>query len=204
MGLSGPVVEQIRELPNRPGIYLFRDGEGALLYVGKAKSLRKRVANYLRSSGEPRIDKMLREVAKLDFVLTDSESEALLLENNWIKSKRPQYNVLLRDDKTYPYVKLTMGDDYPRVALTRRIRRDGSEYFGPYLPGGLARKARDRRLAAPSLSLPRPESVSGTLRGGLDYRDGVLRGHPTGADVSRRQERPAGSGAQAGNANRFG
>ena len=141
MGLPDTVVEQIRGLPNRPGIYLFRDREESLLYVGKAKSLRKRVASYLRSTGEPRIDKMLREVAKLDFVLTDSESEALLLENNWIKSKQPRYNVLLRDDKTYPYVKLTMGDRYPRVAFTRRIRRDGGEYFGPYLPGGLARKA---------------------------------------------------------------
>ncbi len=137
-----PEVEKsIRDLPDRPGIYVFRDGGGKTLYVGKAKSLKKRGASYLREVREVRIDTMLSEATGIDFVVTDSEADALALENAWIKKHRPRYNILLRDDKTYPYLKLTMRDDYPRVAFTRRILNDGGEYFGPFLPGGLARKA---------------------------------------------------------------
>ncbi|HEY0784062.1 MAG TPA: excinuclease ABC subunit UvrC, partial [Thermoanaerobaculia bacterium] len=135
------LVERIRQLPDRPGIYIFRDAEGKALYVGKAKSLRKRASSYLVRDHEPRLAAMVAEAADLEFVVTDSEAEALLLENNWIKRNRPRYNILLRDDKTYPYLKLTLREDYPRIAFTRRIRNDGAEYFGPYLPGGLARKA---------------------------------------------------------------
>jgi excinuclease ABC subunit C len=134
------LAEQVRRLPDRPGIYVFKDGRGRALYVGKAKSLRKRATSYLGGSQEPRIAAMLGEAADREFLLTDSEAEALLLENNWIKRRRPRYNVLLRDDKTYPYLKLTAGP-WPRVAFTRRMRNDGAEYFGPFLPGGLARKA---------------------------------------------------------------
>jgi excinuclease ABC subunit C len=139
--VSEAVVQRIREVPDRPGIYIFKDEAGKPLYVGKAKSLRKRTASYLSRDHEPRLVAMLSEAADLETVVTDSESEALLIENNWIKDKRPRYNVLLRDDKTYPYLKLTMREDYPRIAFTRRIREDGSEYFGPFLPGGLARRA---------------------------------------------------------------
>ncbi|HEX2164060.1 MAG TPA: excinuclease ABC subunit UvrC [Thermoanaerobaculia bacterium] len=135
------VAARIRALPDRPGIYVFENERGKPLYVGKAKSLRKRAANYLQPVGDPRLVAMLAEAAELEFVVTDSESEALLLENNWIKRKRPRYNVLLRDDKTYPYLKLTVAEDWPRLAFTRAIRDDGAEYFGPFLPGGLARKA---------------------------------------------------------------
>jgi excinuclease ABC subunit C len=139
--VSEAVVQRIREVPDRPGIYIFKDEAGKPLYVGKAKSLRKRTASYLSRDHEPRLVAMLSEAADLETVVTDSESEALLIENNWIKDKRPRYNVLLRDDKTYPYLKLTMAEDYPRIAFTRRIRNDGSDYFGPFLPGGLARRA---------------------------------------------------------------
>jgi excinuclease ABC subunit C len=135
------LVERIRSLPDRPGIYIFRDVEGKVLYVGKAKSLRKRASSYLARDHEPRLAAMVSEAVDLEYVVTDSEAEALLLENNWIKNKRPRYNVLLRDDKTYPYLKLTMRDEFPRIAFTRRISNDGGEYFGPFLPGGLARKA---------------------------------------------------------------
>ncbi|HEX6201781.1 MAG TPA: excinuclease ABC subunit UvrC, partial [Thermoanaerobaculia bacterium] len=135
------LVDRIRSLPDRPGIYVFKGERGKPLYVGKAKSLRKRAANYLQPVGDPRLGSMLAEAADLEFVVTDSEAEALLLENNWIKRKRPRYNVLLRDDKTYPYLKLTVGEAWPRIAFTRSIRDDGAEYFGPFLPGGLARKA---------------------------------------------------------------
>ncbi len=119
------VEEQVRRLPDRPGIYVFRDSGGKALYVGKAKSLRKRVASYKRRADDLRLATMIEEAAALEFVETGSEAEALLLENNWIKSHKPRYNVLLRDDKTYPYVKLTLRDDYPRVTFTRRIFNDG-------------------------------------------------------------------------------
>jgi excinuclease ABC subunit C len=135
------LAQRIRELPDRPGIYVFKDAAGKVLYVGKAKSLRKRAASYLVRDHEARLAAMVAEAADLEFVVTDSEAEALLLENNWIKKKRPRYNVLLRDDKTYPYLKLTTSEEYPRLAFTRRVRDDGDEYFGPFLPGGLARKA---------------------------------------------------------------
>ncbi|MDH3403949.1 MAG: excinuclease ABC subunit UvrC [Acidobacteriota bacterium] len=135
------VAEQQRRLPDRPGIYIFRDDAGKALYVGKAKSLRKRVASYRSRAGDLRLATMVAEATALEFVVTGSEAEALLLENNWIKSHKPRYNVLLRDDKTYPYVKLTLRDGYPRVAFTRRIYADGAEYYGPFLPGGLARRA---------------------------------------------------------------
>ncbi|HEX3554347.1 MAG TPA: excinuclease ABC subunit UvrC [Thermoanaerobaculia bacterium] len=135
------LAQRIRELPDKPGIYIFKDAEGKVLYVGKAKSLRKRASSYLARDHEPRLAAMVAEAVDLEFVVTDSEAEALLLENNWIKRKKPRYNVLLRDDKTYPYLRITLQDEYPRIAFTRRIRDDGAEYFGPFLPGGLARKA---------------------------------------------------------------
>ena len=106
-----PLAERIRELPDRPGIYVFKDAEGKVLYVGKATSLRKRASSYLTRDHEPRLAAMVHEAADLEYVVTDSPAEALLLENNWIKSRRPRYNILLRDDKTYPYVKLTLEDD---------------------------------------------------------------------------------------------
>ena len=135
------LAERIRELPDRPGIYIFKDPEGKILYIGKATSLRKRASSYLTRDHEPRLQAMVSEATDIEFVVTDSASEALLLENNWIKTKRPRYNILLRDDKTYPYIKLTLRDDFPRIAFTRRVREDKADYFGPFLPGGLARKA---------------------------------------------------------------
>jgi excinuclease ABC subunit C len=134
------VVERIRNLPDRPGIYVFKDQAGKVLYVGKAKSLRKRAANYLQDPADARLAAMLDEAADLEFLVADTEAEALYLENNWIKQKKPRYNVRLRDDKTYPYLKLT-SDPYPRLAFTRRIRDDGADYYGPYLPAGIARRA---------------------------------------------------------------
>lgn len=135
------LAERIRTLPDRPGIYVFKDAAGKVLYVGKSKSLRKRAGSYLAREHEPRLAAMVAEAVDLEFVATDSEAEALLLENTWIKRRKPRYNILLRDDKTYPYLKLTMRDAYPRIVFTRRVRDDGGEYFGPFLPGGLARKA---------------------------------------------------------------
>ena len=132
--------ERIERLPDLPGIYFFVDAGGKTLYVGKAKSLRKRVASSHARDLEPRLALMIAEAADVEHVLAGSEAEALLLENNFIKKRRPRYNVLLRDDKTYPYLKLTR-EPWPRLVFTRRIRNDGAEYFGPFLPGGLARRA---------------------------------------------------------------
>lgn len=140
MAVASAVEARIRSLPDRPGIYIFRDARRRALYVGKANSLRKRAASYLRPAAEQRIARMLEEARELDFLVVDTESEALALENSWIKRKKPRYNIRLRDDKTYPYLKLT-AEPYPRIAFTRRISGDGADYFGPYLPAGLARKA---------------------------------------------------------------
>ncbi|MEM6794036.1 MAG: excinuclease ABC subunit UvrC [Acidobacteriota bacterium] len=139
--VSAAVEESIRKLPDRPGIYIFRGEKRKPLYVGKAKSLRRRGANYLRTDFEPRLANMLRESIQLDYLIADSEAEALALENNWIKQKKPRYNIRLRDDKTYPYLKLTLDEKWPRIVFTRRIFDDGSEYYGPFVPAGLARKA---------------------------------------------------------------
>ena len=132
---------QIQDLPDRPGIYLFKGPDGKFLYVGKANSLRKRAANYLQAGHDARIAAMLEEAVELDYLVADSEAEALYLENNWIKKQKPRYNIRLRDDKTYPYLKLTLGEPWPRLAFTRRVLDDGAEYYGPYLPAGLARRA---------------------------------------------------------------
>ena len=129
--------------PQRPGVYIYRDARGKPLYVGKAKSLRQRVRSYFHNSAAhaPKTLQMLSEATDLEFILAGSEIEALILENNFIKKERPRFNVLLRDDKNYPYLKLTTQDDFPRVTLVRRARRDGSEYFGPYLPASGARRS---------------------------------------------------------------
>lgn len=132
--------EKIRTLPTGPGIYLYKNAEGEIIYVGKAKNLRSRVRSYLleASQANAKTGSLMREAVDLDYITVDNESEALALENNFIKQKKPRFNILLRDDKTYPYVKLTLADRYPKVFVTRRLRKDGSAYYGPYFPGNLA------------------------------------------------------------------
>ncbi|HEX2221040.1 MAG TPA: GIY-YIG nuclease family protein, partial [Candidatus Limnocylindria bacterium] len=121
-------------LPTRPGVYLMKDAAGRVLYVGKADSLRHRVRSYFGSKTalDSRILRMTEQVTDVDYILTDTVSEAFLLENNLIKEHRPRFNVRLRDDKTYPFVKITLGEDFPRIVRTRKLARDGSRYFGPY------------------------------------------------------------------------
>ena len=132
--------EKIRTLPTSPGVYLYRNAEGEVIYVGKAKNLRSRVRSYFLEAAQAnaKTGSLMREAVDVDFILVDNEHEALALENNLIKQRKPRFNVLLRDDKTYPYVKLTLGDRYPKVMVTRRLRKDGSLYYGPYFPGNLA------------------------------------------------------------------
>ncbi len=132
--------EKIRTLPTGPGVYLYKDAEGTVIYVGKAKNLRARTRSYLlaASQAHAKTGSLMREAVDIDYILLDNEHEALALENNLIKQKKPRFNILLRDDKTYPYVKLTLRDRYPKVFVTRRLRKDGGAYYGPYFPGNLA------------------------------------------------------------------
>lgn len=147
-GASHGLRRRLSLAPAQPGCYLFRAATGEALYVGKALSLRTRVRSYFQAKAAhpPRIRLMLEEAEELEFIVTGSEVEALILENNLIKKEKPRFNILLRDDKNFPYLKLTMADAYPRLVLVRRAREDSSQYFGPYLPASHAR--RTLRMAA--------------------------------------------------------
>ena len=128
--------------PDQPGIYLYRDAAGKILYVGKARSIRKRLASYFNAGPKhPKTEALLAEFVSIDTVVAKTESEALALENAFIKKHRPRYNVLLRDDKTYPYIKVTTGEAWPRAFVTRRVLKDGHTYFGPFLPARTCRGA---------------------------------------------------------------
>ncbi len=159
--------QKIRTLPTSPGVYLYKNAEGQIIYVGKANNLRSRVRSYFLEGklADAKTGSLLREAVDIDYVVVDNEKEALALENNLIKQKKPRYNILLRDDKTYPYIKLTISERYPRVFPTRRLRKDGSLYFGPYFPTSLAYRLVDlihRHFLIPSCKLdlnryyPRP------------------------------------------------
>jgi excinuclease ABC subunit C len=132
--------QKIRTLPTQPGCYLYKNADGEVIYVGKAKNLRARVRSYFleASQANAKTGSLMREAVDVEYITVANEHEALALENNLIKQKKPRFNILLRDDKTYPYIKLTMNDRYPKVFVTRRLRKDGSAYYGPYFPGNLA------------------------------------------------------------------
>src|SRR5918992_378841 len=133
--------EQIARLPEQPGVYVWASVNGDVLYVGKARSLRDRVRNYLGAQGlSPRHDALLDEIARLDVILTDAVMEALALENNLIKHRTPKYNILLRDDKNYPYLQLTTSEPFPRVLVARSVEKGADFYAGPFLPAKLARR----------------------------------------------------------------
>ena len=133
--------DQIARLPEQPGVYLYFNAAGDTIYVGKASALRDRVRNYLGAYGvDPKTDALLDEIARLEVIVTDSVVEALALENNLIKQRSPRYNILLRDDKNYPYLQLTTNEAFPRVLVARRVERDGSYYAGPFMPARFARK----------------------------------------------------------------
>ncbi len=142
---QGWLKEQLKTLPTKPGIYLFKDKAGKVLYVGKAASLRNRVRSYFGATHthDSKLHKMMPVVQSLDFIVTDSEQEALILENNLIKKHRPRFNVRLRDDKSYPYIKVSLNEEWPRVFLTRCFEDDGGRYFGPYASAGSVRRTLD-------------------------------------------------------------
>jgi excinuclease ABC subunit C len=159
--------QKIRSIPASPGVYLYKNAEGEVIYVGKAKSLRHRVSSYFHEGriSDAKTGTLVREAVDVDYIVVGNNKEALALENHLIKQKKPRFNILLRDDKTYPYVKLTLGERLPRVYVTRRLRKDGSVYYGPYFPANLAYRIVDlihRSFLVPSCyvdlnrSHPRP------------------------------------------------
>jgi excinuclease ABC subunit C len=158
---------KIRTIPTEPGVYLYKNAEGDVIYVGKAKNLRSRVASYFHEGRweDAKTGTLVREAVDVDYIVVANNKEALALENNLIKQRKPRFNILLRDDKTYPYVKLTLGEKWPRVYVTRKLRRDGSAYYGPYFPANLAYRIVDlihRNFLIPSCKVdltrfhPRP------------------------------------------------
>ncbi len=128
------VTEELKKLPNSPGVYIMHDADDTIIYVGKAVNLHNRVRSYFRKivGRGPQIDKMVEQIARFEYIVTDSELEALVLENNLIKEHSPKYNTMLKDDKTYPYIKVTVGEEYPRILFSREMKKDRSRYFGPY------------------------------------------------------------------------
>ncbi len=133
------VKEELKKLPNKPGVYIMHDADDTILYVGKAKNLHNRVRSYFKEKigRGPQIDKMVSLIVRFEYIVTDSELEALVLENNLIKEYSPKYNTLLKDDKTYPYIKVTLGEEYPRVLMVRQMKKDKAKYFGPFTNGGV-------------------------------------------------------------------
>ena len=161
------LLQKIRTIPTEPGVYLYKNAEGEVIYVGKAKNLRSRVASYFHEGRweDAKTGTLVREAVDVEYIVVANNKEALALENNLIKQRKPRFNILLRDDKTYPYVKLTLGERWPRVYVTRRLRKDGSEYYGPYFPANLAYRIVDlihRNFLIPSCKVdltrfhPRP------------------------------------------------
>jgi excinuclease ABC subunit C len=159
--------EKIRSLPTSAGVYLYKNAEGEVIYVGKAKNLRSRVSSYFHEGRweDAKTGTLVREAVDVDYIVVANNKEALALENHLIKQKKPRFNILLRDDKTYPYVKLTLAERFPRVYVTRRLRKDGSAYYGPYFPANLAYRIVDlihRHFMVPSCKVdltrnhPRP------------------------------------------------
>ena len=132
------IQEELKKLPDHPGVYLMHDDRDAIIYIGKAISLRNRVRQYFQTSRNkgPKIEKMVTHIDHFEYILTDSELEALVLECNLIKEHRPKYNTMLKDDKTYPYIKVTLGETYPRVLFSRLMKKDKSKYYGPYTSAG--------------------------------------------------------------------
>ena len=161
------LLQKIRTIPTEPGVYLYKNAEGDVIYVGKAKNLRSRVSSYFHEGRweDAKTGTLVREAVDVEYIVVANNKEALALENNLIKQRKPRFNILLRDDKTYPYVKLTLGERWPRVYVTRRLRKDGSGYYGPYFPANLAYRITDlihRNFLIPSCKVdltrfhPRP------------------------------------------------
>lgn len=136
------IQQALKELPDHPGVYIMKNDQGEIIYIGKAVSLKNRVKQYFQksSSHTPKVKAMVRHIAEFEYILVDNEMEALILECNLIKKHKPRYNILLKDDKHYPYIKITLNEEYPRVMITRKVLKDGAKYFGPYSDAGAVRE----------------------------------------------------------------
>ncbi len=133
-------MSRVDGLPTKPGIYFFKNGKGQVVYIGKARSLRDRVRSYFQATADPKVNNILSETADIDFILTDSEKEAAFLENNFVQQYQPKFNLRLKDDKSFPYLRLTVRDNYPGIYFTRKVEEDGARYFGPFAPPNEARR----------------------------------------------------------------
>ena len=154
------IQEELKKLPGKPGVYLMHDADDTIIYVGKAISLKNRVRQYFQTSRNkgPKIERMVTHIARFEYIVTDSELEALVLECNLIKEHRPKYNTMLKDDKAYPYIKVTVNEDFPRILFSHQMKKDKAKYFGPYTSAGavkdtieLLRKLYDIRSCNKSL-----------------------------------------------------
>ncbi len=134
--------DKLARVPDRPGVYIYRDGKQQVLYVGKAASLRSRVRSYFQESRprDPKTDALVRQIRDLEYIVTDNELEALMLEANLVRKHRPRYNIILRDDKHYPFLKLTTNEEFPRLVVARRVQKDGAQYYGPFYPATAMRE----------------------------------------------------------------
>ena len=204
--------EQIARLPEQPGIYLYYNAKGETLYVGKARSLRDRTRSYLGAYGmSPRHDALLDEATRLEVIVTDSVVEALALENNLIKQRSPRYNILLRDDKNYPYLQLTTTEAFPRVLVARSVERDGNMYAGPFLPAKFARRTMSLThkvfgirscnevitgIATPAVPRIRHQALPGAVRRD-DLHRGAVFGGGCGYEVVSRRPQPGAGRAVA-------
>ncbi len=176
------IQENLKKLPEKPGVYIHKDHLGQVIYVGKAVSLRRRVRQYFQSQKTmaPKVRAMVSHIAEFEYITTDSEMEALILECNLIKRYRPPYNILLRDDKTYPYIKVTLQEDYPRLVKTRRVLNDGAKYFGPYSDVGAVNEIIDLLNGVYALKRCSARSFPQNFRPCLNYHIEQCRGICTG------------------------
>src|ERR1700675_2434759 len=145
--------EKLASLPDRPGVYLYKDAKAQVIYIGKAASLRSRVRSYFQESRarDPKTDALVGQIRDLDYIVTANELEALIFESNLVKKHRPRYNIILRDDKHYPFLKLTTDEEFPRLVVARRVQKDGAAYFGPFYPATAMRQT--LRLVRPLFPL---------------------------------------------------
>lgn len=182
------IKENLRMLPDKPGVYLYKDKFGEIIYVGKALSLRKRVRQYFQSPENlpAKVRALVDNIDEFEYIITGSEMEALILENNLIKKNMPRYNVLLRDDKTYPYIKVTLNEDFPRVIKTRRVVNDGGKYFGPYTDVGSVNQIIDFLNKVYPIKKCSAQSFPQNFRPCLNYHIGLCRGVCTD-NISREE-----------------
>ena len=134
--------EKIDQVPDRPGVYLYKDAKAQIVYIGKAASLRSRVRSYFQESRarDPKTDALVGQIRDLEYIVTANELEAMILESTLVKKHRPRYNIILRDDKHYPFLKLTTNEEFPRLVVARRVQKDGATYFGPFYPATAMRE----------------------------------------------------------------